>query len=430
LTSQLLPFIDASPTPYHAVRQGKLLLGKAGFKQLQEADPWQLEPGGAYFVVRGGKTLIAWRQGSEPVSEHGFRIIAAHSDSPALKLRPDPILTGRGAGYLATEIYGSPLLYTWLDRDLFIAGNVYYETKSGALSSKLIELREMRVRAISLAPHLRVEKSDDLKIDRNKDFPVVVTTDPGAAGEALLDAIRTEIPDQKTIRMLDGFLADAAPCALIGSERRFVSGPRLDNLFCSFATLSALAQCPPSSRHTSLASIFDAEEIGSAVWTGARSNALDTVLSRIALASDHDRAALERSKARSIILSADMAHAEHPSFPDATEPSHAPHLNKGIALKFGARGNYAIGPRATAWFRHICDLAGAPTQNFMYRCDHGGGSSVGPLITTNIGIEGVDVGAPMLAMHSVRELAGVDDLATLVKAFENTYTNNEALLLE
>lgn len=422
--TNLLRFIDAAVSPYHASQEGKRMLERAGFTELKEADPWRLEPDGAYFLLRGGKTLMAWRQGSSRVSEHGFRIVAAHSDSPALKLRPNGELSLHSGGFLTTEIYGSPLLHTWLDRDLKVVGAIYFEDEDGQMQRRLVNLADLRVRAISLAPHLRTDKKfDEVTINKHRDLPVIVSSDGARLREALELRLMEAAPKARRILTFDCSLADATPGAVIGVENEFISASRLDNLYSSYAALEGIIQTSEPVAHTSIAAIFDAEEIGSAVWTGARSNALDSLLARIAASYGDGEEGLIRAKARSVVLSADMAHAEHPSFPEATDSGHVPHLNQGIAVKFGARGNYAVGPRATAWFKLICDQSGVATQNFMYRCDHGAGSSVGPLITTSVGIEGVDVGAPMLAMHSIRELAGVRDLEPLIRSFREAYAS-------
>jgi aspartyl aminopeptidase len=394
------------------------MLTAAGFEPLREAERWAPKPGGGYFTIRGGKTLIAWRQGQKPAAEAGFRIIAAHTDSPVLKLRPEPFMATRGGGYLMTEVYGSPLLHTWLDRDLGLSGAAFFQSKSGEVKSVLIALPEMSVRAVSLAPHLKQgKKIEELSINTHKDLPVLFNADAGNAKERLEAELARLAGDWGALISLDVYLSDKQPASLIGADSEFISAPRLDNLHSSFAALKALIAAPAAIEHSAVAALYDAEEIGSRTWSGAQSNVLDAVLARIGGADGAE--ALLRAKARSVLLSADMAHAEHPSFPDATDPAHAAQLNQGVAIKSGARGNYAIGPSASAWFSLVCADADVATQRFMYRCDHGAGSSVGPIVSSAIGIEGVDVGAPMLAMHSIRELAGARDLAPTIAAYSS-----------
>ncbi len=394
------------------------MLQGAGFSEVFEAEAWRLQPGAGYFVVRGAKSVIAWRQGRAPAEAAGFRIIAAHTDSPALKLRPRAGMRVGDRGFLATEIYGSILAHTWLDRDLKIAGALHIAEPGGGLRSTLVSAPDLKVRAMSLAPHLKKErKVDGVVVDLHKDLPVVFGEGQGDPLAALLDAL-SDVADKSRIVDVDLFLSDAQPGALVGEGGQFVSAPRIDNLFSSFAALTALVNTPADAPHTALAALYDAEEIGSGTWTGAMSNFLEATLWRVVLAQKGaDIETLLRAKAVSLLISADMAHSEHPSFPDATDPQHVPHLNRGVAVKSSAKGNYATGNRAAAWFTSLCRSAELPLQAFMYRCDHGGGSSVGPYLSTRLGICGVDVGAPMLAMHSIRELCGARDIDSAIAAF-------------
>jgi aspartyl aminopeptidase len=425
---RLLHYIDKSPSPYHAVREARAMLGAAGFTELREADRWDVQAGQGYFVIRGGKTIVAWRQGSGPVAEAGFRIIAAHSDSPVLKLRPRPDLKVRDGGYLTTEIYGSPLLHTWLDRDLHLAGAIFHRDGARGIQCSLVHVDDLRLRAISLAPHLKQEhKIDGVIIDLQKDLPLAFTQGDGD----IVDTLRARVADAggfkpEQLLNFDLCLADAQPSSFGGHAREFISAPRLDNLFSSWCAVAALVGCESASPHTSVSVLYDSEEIGSQTWTGARSNFLDSILHRVSCGSADSAEDFWRAKSRSILLSADMAHAEHPSFKDATDPHHVPEINKGVAIKSSAKGNYAIGHAASAWLEMICRDAGLSLQRFMYRCDHGGGSSVGPIVSTNLGICGVDVGAPMLAMHSAREFAGASDVGHALAVFGAFFASTDA----
>lgn len=422
---ELLQFIDGSPSPYHAVEQAKSLLLKAGFEEVSEADRWRLEAGRGYFLARGGKSVIAWRQGRGPVADHGFRIVCAHTDSPALKLRPKPGMKARGVGYLTTEIYGSALVHTWLDRDLTIAGAIFQTDDAGALDMKLVHAPDLIVRAMSLAPHLKKEKKvDGLSIDLHKDLPVIFAEGVDDPWTALLKAAGL---DPAQVQSADLFLADVQPSKLFGPKQEFISAPRLDNLFSSFAALKALIEAGDGAAHSNVAALYDAEEIGSMTWTGARSNLLEATLTRAAFSAGIDAEGFLRAKARSVLISADMAHAEHPSFPDATDPVHVPELNRGLAMKSAARGFYATGARAAAWFTSLCRKADLPLQSFLYRCDHGGGSSVGPAISSDLGVCGFDVGAPMVSMHSIRELGGARDIDYAIAAFKLAYSAAEGI---
>lgn len=422
----LISYLNASPSPYHAVAETARQLAAAGFRELSEGARWQLEPGKRYFVVRGGKTIIAWHQGLGLAAEEGVRIVVAHTDSPTLKLRPRPDLKARNLRYLTTEIYGGPLLYSFLDRDMKLSGALYCgET---GIERVLIDLDTLPVRAVSLAIHLRADKgSDSYSFDREKDF-VLVTGDGEKPGLDLLrEAATAKLGrDPGPILSCDLEVADLNPAIRIGTGGSLVSAPRLDNLFSCYTALAALLAQEKTAPWTTMVALYDAEEIGSQTFTGARSNTVDGILHRIVGGAEEE---VWRTKARSLVISADMAHSEHPAFAAATDPVHVPELNKGIALKSGAMGNYAIGPGVEAWFSLICQKACVPTQRFRYRCDHGRGSSIGPIITTNLGIAGLDVGSPMLAMHSARELAGAADVGHAIGAFTAFFSAEEKLPL-
>ncbi len=422
-TESFLAYIDHSPSPYHAIAEAGALLTSAGFVPLGEAERWQLAPGGAYFVVRGGKSLIAWRQGSAPASEAGFRFVAAHSDSPVLKLRPRPDLEAKGLRLLTAEVYGGPLLNTWFDRELKLAGAVWCGGE--VVKRHLVNLSKLPVRLVSLAIHLKADKgSDSFTLDREKDLAVFV----GQGATPGFDLVRAAISEvlgfePGPILSTDLSLGDAAPAVRLGEGGALISAPRLDNLFSAYTALAALIEAAPA-ESTIGAIVYDAEEIGSQTYAGARSNFVESVIDRIVSGAAED---VWRAKARSVLISADMAHGEHPSFTSATDPVTVPALNGGLAVKTGVQGNYAIGPAVEAWFLKVCEDAKVPLQRFRYRCDHGRGSSIGPMATSGLGIAGIDVGAPMLAMHSVRELAGTSDLDASINAFAAFFAARDPL---
>ena len=417
--NSLLGFIDASPTPYHAVATICASLDAAGYKELSEQNEWRVEPGDAYYVVRDGKTVVAWREGKMRADEAGFRILGAHSDSPVLKLRPEPGMPVGETGYLTTEIYGSPLLHTWLDRDLKLAGRVFVRDGAAGVAHRLVELKDTLLRVNSLAPHLAKKPAvNKVEIDRHKDLLVLFSSN----NEDVSSQLAAHLASDQSVNAEDilGFdlsLADTLPCQTVGLDNEFVSAPRLDNLFSAYSIVRALLGQENPQDHTNMAVVYDAEEIGSGTWSGAKSNVLESVIERSVWSRGGNNEAVARAKARSIFVSADMAHAEHPSHREATDPVHVPVINEGLAIKTGAKGNYAIGHPAAAFFTMACQDAGVPLQRFMYRCDHGGGASVGPYVSTQSGICGVDVGAPMLAMHSIRELCGAKDIDLTFAAF-------------
>ncbi|MEL6370755.1 MAG: M18 family aminopeptidase [Pseudomonadota bacterium] len=417
--NDLIAFIDGSPSPFHAIHEARSQLTEAGFTPYAEHDRWALSPGNAGYMVRGGKTIIAWRLGQRPPSEAGFRIIAAHSDSPVLKLRVNPARAARDTSLLSTEIYGSPLLHTWLDRDLKLCGRIYFKGDDGSPQFKLVDIEDAVMRVNSLAPHLRkVRAIESVTLDKHDDLHLVFGADKEAIEKQLHDTLYGDAGIDPALALgYELCLADTTPSQITGKGGEFISAPRLDNLFSAYCGLTALIQADGPQDHTQIAVIYDAEEIGSDTWTGAGSNILDMLLSRLNASFNGDAEDLAVAKARSLFVSADMAHAEHPSHTDATDPDHVPSLNEGLAIKTSAKGNYAIGQPATAWFDMVCRDAGLSLQRFMYRCDHGGGSSVGPIVSTSAGICGIDVGAPMLAMHSIREMAGAFDVDHVGRAF-------------
>lgn len=421
--NELLAFIDGSPSPYHAVERSVAMLSNAGFEQVFENEKWKCEAGGAYFTVRDGKSLIAWRQGVESPEETGFRIVAAHSDSPALKLRARLGNHGNGAHWLKPDLYGSLLLHTWLDRDIRPTGVVFHTGESGEVERSLVDLDTLKLRACSLAPHLRKNKLDpSLLIDREDDMLVLYSVDSAPAEDFHALLAKAVGCGEEAVIGYDIFLADTQPSAIIGAENELISAPRLDNLFSSFSAIAALIDLPKQSQSTRVAAIFDAEEIGSQTWTGARSTLLSSALDRIvAQYGETDTETEHKARARSLFASLDMAHAEHPSHPATIDPDHVPVINGGIALKGGSRGNYAIAPYAIAKFEDACRRENLPLQSFMYRCDHGGGSSVGPIASSALGIPGFDLGAPLISMHSIREVAGVQDLTYCTKTLGAFY---------
>ena len=419
-------FIDASPSPYHVTRALRLRLEAAGYRYLAEGADWSLEPLKGYYTQRGGKTLVAWKCGSLPAAERGLRILAAHTDSPCLKIKANPLIVAAKSRLLSVDIYGSPLLYTWLDRDLKLSG-IVYSTADDPYTVKphLVDLAETPLRAPSLAIHLNRDiKEKGLTINPQTQLNLLFA---GTHADEAIDLAgllaRKLAVKPEHIAGYDLRAADMQPSGTLGVNAEFISGPRLDNLFSCFCIQEALlARTSEASEHTLMAAWFDAEEIGSQTVGGARSNFLDTVLLRIVLAEKGTGFEdFHRAKARSVMLSADMAHAEHPAFKDKTDENHVPMLNGGLALKSSAGANYGNSSELAAWLTSACRSHAIPLQYFTYRCDHGSGSSVGPMVSSLTGIRTIDVGAPMLSMHSIRELAGHDDLALSQRAFEVFY---------
>ncbi len=409
----LLAFIDASPSPYHAVATMVERLEAAGYTRLDEADRWELAPGDRVFVVRDGGSIVALRVGAVPPSQGGFRLVGAHTDSPALKVRPQPDDQRSGYRMVGCEVYGGPLLHTWFDRDLTLAGRVALRTDEG-VSLERVHLSGAPLRIPSLAIHLHREIRDE-GFKPNPQQHVVPTwsqidgTDRGLS-DLLADALDAD-PD--AIAGFDLVTADTQPAARGGGDGEWLLAPRIDNLASCHAGLVALLRAEASPA-TAVLVANDHEEVGSGTAEGARGSFLADVLERVAAATDAEPQASRRALARSLLISADTAHAVHPNYADKHEGRHRPRLGGGPVIKHNANQAYASDAGGTAWFASCATEAGAMVQHFVTRGDLPCGSTIGPLTATRLGLQTVDVGHPMLSMHSIREQAHSADLAAMI----------------
>jgi aspartyl aminopeptidase len=411
LGDDLRVFVDASPSPSHAVAELVRRLTAAGFTELAEADRWEPAPGAAHFVVRHG-SLVAFRMGSGPLAENGLRLIGAHTDSPTFRVRPHSDVRQAGYRLVGVEPYGGGLWHTWLDRELTVAGRV--ALRGGATA--LVHLPGAPLRLPSLAIHLDRSVREGLTLDPQRHLVPVWDRDLGfepGLMEALADAVGVTVGE---ITGHDLVLADTQPAARAGADGTWVAAPRLDDLACCHSGLLALLAAP-AGRRTQLLVCNDHEEVGSGSMSGARGSLLEDVIRRLALATDpRDPQAAHRALARSVLVSADMAHAVHPTRSDRHEPAHQPQLGGGPVLKVNANQAYATDAATGGWFTERCAEVDVPVQTFVTRADLPCGSTVGPLTATRLGIATVDVGAPMLAMHSCRELASALDVPLMVAA--------------
>ena len=421
LGDDLRAFVDASPSPAHAVAEITRRLRAAGFSALAEADAWQLAPGDARYVVRDDSSVVAFRVGSAPLAEAGLRLVGAHTDSPTFKVRPHWDVRQAGYRLVGVEPYGGLLAHTWLDRDLTVAGRL--ALRGG--ETRLVHLPGAPLRLPSLAIHLDRSVREGLVLDPQRHLVPVWGAD-AVVGSDLLAALAEAAgcgPDD--VLGHDLVLADTQPAARSGADSSMVAAPRLDDLAGCHAALLALLRAAegPRPAHTSVLVCNDHEEVGSGSAEGARGSFLADVLGRlVAVTSDGDPQALHRAIARSRLVSLDVAHALHPTRPDRHEPSHTPALGGGPVLKVNANQSYATDAVSGAWFAERCAEAGVPLQRFVSRADLPCGSTIGPLTATRLGIATVDVGAPVLAMHSVRELASARDVPLMVSALAACYT--------
>ncbi len=416
---QLLNFIDASPSPWHVVQTIETLL-PANWQRLDETDAWLLQAGGCYYVVRDDSSIILFVVGHKPLLDTGFKIIGAHTDSPGLRVKPNAATSSDSLLRLGVEIYGGPLLATFADRDLSLAGRLSYKDENGGVASRLVKFNQPLLRLPNLAIHMNRGVNDDgLKLQKQNELPLILSR---LSVEQLPQTTFAHLVHQQAgmdaERILSWELAtyDTQQGSFWGMEQEFYTDSQLDNLASCHAALQALLATATDSNNTLVCAFFDHEEIGSDSNKGANGSFLPDILERIALASYNDRESYARSLAKSFLISADMAHAYQPSFPNAYDADHKVLVNQGPVIKINANRRYSSESSSAAWFINWCERAGVPYQQYSHRNDLPCGSTIGPIASTKLGIRAVDVGNPMWAMHSIRESAGVLDHNYMIRA--------------
>ncbi len=412
----LLSFLAASPTAAHTVLEAAQRLTADGFRELDERAAWKLKAGDKFFVTRGRSALIAGIVGKQPPAKAGFRIVGAHTDVPALRVKPRARYAHEGYLQLGVEVYGGPILATWLDRDLGLAGRAIVR-EAGGLREVLARIDRPVCRIPSVAIHLNRQVNDDgLKLDKQKHLaPLFGLGDnerlqAGALKQALAEAVGVAAEDIVECR-LD--LVDTQPPAVGGIENELVFARGIDNLVSCFAACVALGSLSAPLEATALIALFDSEEAGSNTIGGAGSTFLDVVLERLCQKGKNPREDLQRALAQSLLVSADGAHAVHPNYADRHEPRHKPALNGGPVIKINAGERYATTVATQTYLQECALVAGVPVQFFAMRSDLPCGSTIGPISATRLGVSAVDVGAPMLSMHSIRETTGAADARLL-----------------
>jgi aspartyl aminopeptidase len=421
LVQDLLAFIDRSPTPYHAVAESAVRLEAAGFSRLGEGELWDHGPGACRYVVRSDGSLAAFQLGTTSPAQGGFRILGAHTDSPNLRLKPAPDVSAHGYRQLAVEPYGGVLLHTWLDRDLSLAGRVSV-AQDGRVRSVLMDFARPMLRIPNLAIHLfREIREKGLKVDpQQHTVPVIGLEDTPPIRELLATELRAQgfalaSPDQ--VLSFDLMLYDTQPSGVIGSRGEFISAPRLDNLSSTHAILTALQRtCSRApAAFTRVGIFYDHEEVGSRSAGGAAGTFLPDTLDRIVSSyKGGEPQGLSRALAASQMISVDMAHAIHPNYPDKHEPGHQPVVGRGPVVKVNANHAYATDAETAGHFEALCRSVDVKVQHFVSRNDQACGSTIGPISAARVGIPTADVGNPMLAMHSCREMAGTEDVEPMV----------------
>ncbi|MBT8139418.1 MAG: M18 family aminopeptidase [Gammaproteobacteria bacterium] len=425
LNEGLLKFIDASPTPFHAARSLAGLFSNGGFTELDEAASWQLKPGGKYFVLRNASSIIAWRQGHDSLPEAGWRMLGAHTDSPCLKIKPNPELREHDYYRLGVEVYGGALLNPWFDRDLSIAGRVHF-AQGKTVASALVDFEKPVATLPSLAIHLDREANNSRSINAQQHLPVLLGGVNNIGDAEFRDLLKQQLQKQagvefgKTTEVLDYELSlyDTQPAALVGLHDEYIAAARLDNLLSCFIDASALIDaCKGKAGGWSLLVCNDHEEVGSQSASGAGGPFLAQVLERV----QPDSEARARAMANSLLISTDNAHGLHPNYADKTDANHAPKLNAGPVIKVNANQRYASNSETQAMFRAHCAAAKVPVQSFVVRSDMACGSTIGPITASELGVRTLDIGVPTFAMHSIRELAGGADTAHLYAALSAFY---------
>ncbi len=425
LVENLLSYIDNSPSPWHAVSTTVEHLSAAGFEELVETESWDLKAGNRYYVVRDQSSIIAFICGTSTPSESGFRIIGAHTDSPGLRIKPNPVSTQGPWVKLGVEVYGGPILATFSDRDLSLAGRVSVKTgKSlGDIDSQLVMFEKSMLRLPNLAIHLnRTVNKDGLKFNQQTELPLILelAADGGKdKQDSRFKELLATALDVESSKILSWEMAvyDVQKGSLFGPDDEFYANSQLDNLASCHAGLTALlSNIDDKTKATRLIAFFDHEEVGSESSKGADGSFLGDTLRRISASQQASTEEHLQAIAKSCMLSADMAHAWHPNYPDKHDPEHRPLLNHGPVIKINSNQRYTTNSQTEALFVNICEQASIPYQKFVNRSDLSCGSTIGPLTAAKNGIASLDVGNPMWAMHSIRESAGVKDHEYMIKA--------------
>ncbi len=420
INEELFSYIKKSPTAYHAVETSSSLLLKEGFIQLQEQDSWNLTAGGKYFITRGQSAILAFRMPSSlPTTPLSFQIVASHSDSPCFKLKEQAEMAVENHyTKLNVERYGGSILSTWFDRPLSIAGRALVQ-EDDKITSRLVNLDQDLAMIVNLAIHMNRGVNNGTPLHIQTDLLPLIGSGKKDFSVKSLVAEKLQVKEEQILSM-DLSLYNRMDCTFWGAEQEFISGPRLDDLQCAFSSIKALSgTCHPET--VSVAVIFDTEEVGSQSRQGACSTFLKECLERISMTLGYTKEEHLRSLAGSFLLSADNGHALHPNYTGKSNPENHPYVNEGLLVKYSANQKYTSDSVTGGIFRTICKNHQIPCQTFYNHSDEPGGSTLGNLSMSQASIPTVDIGTPMLAMHSAYETAGAKDTLYLVQAMEAFY---------
>lgn len=414
LNNDILDFINQSPTAYHAVDNLKKLLVKNNFTELKVNEPWNLNPKGKYFVVFFDSSIIAFKNGTEY-----YHLIGSHSDSPGFKLKNNPLLKNKGFYSLNTEVYGGPLLYTWFDRPLSLAGRVVFR-EANKLKTKLINIDRDLLTIPSLAIHMGLKQNEGYAINPQKDTLPIIGLNLEHKDPILTLCANELNISREDLLETELFLYPREKGSFVGLNSEFYSAPRIDNLVSSYLSIRALINSTES-HHLQIAFIADHEEVGSMSKTGAFSSNLKDSLLRIELANGGTFESFLKKQSQSFMISADQAHSFHPNYPEKNDLSNYPIINGGIVLKYSGSMAYTTDALTASYIKDLCINHGIPYQVFHNRSDIRGGSTIGPIASVHLNIPSVDIGIPILAMHSVRELGGTKDNISMYDLFLTFY---------
>ncbi len=426
LISDLKEFMNDSPVNFLAVDTIRRRLDAAGFTSLDMRDAWNLVPGGKYYTTQNGSAIFAFVTGSGTVGR-GFHIISSHCDSPCFRVKPNcEIVCDGGIVKLNTEVYGGPILYTWFDRPLSLAGRVILRSDNPVRpETRLLRIRRPLLTIPHLAIHFNRAVNEGNPLSKQKDMlPVLGRPAPGEEAKGMVRRIvaRELGVEEKDILDFDLSLYDTTEACTVGLNNEFITSGRLDDLSMVHASLTALLEeADATSEHTRIVAVFDNEETGSGTKRGAGSPVLDYIMRRINASVNGNEEDFFRTVADSFMISADNAHGVHPNYAEKQDPTNHPVLGGGPCVKINANCKYMTDADSAAVFSRLCEMAGVPCQYFVNHSDVAGGSTLGNILTSQLPLRGVDMGAPLWAMHSVRETASCADHEYCVGAFREFF---------
>lgn len=426
LALELIDFLYDSPSACHGVKATQKILNENGFIEIKESDKWDLKAKGKYYVVKNDSALIAFEIGSGNIEETGLRLIGAHTDVPGFRIKPNPQMISEGKYIkLNTEVYGGPILHTWFDRPLSIAGKVSLRGKSPLKpETRLVNINKPLLIIPSLAIHMNREVNEGFKINKQVDtIPLLgLINEKLEKEDYLMNILSDELQvNKEDILNFELGLYEYEKGMLIGMNEELISSGRFDDLWMVYAGIRALIDSRENEA-TKVMICIDNEEIGSLTAEGANSTLLNNILERIAIGLGKNKEEYYRALANSIMISADLAHAVHPNLGGKHDPTNRPVLEGGPVLKIAASGSYSTDSFNGAIFAGVCEAAGVPFQKFVNRSDVRGGTTIGPVTAANLTVPVIDMGAPVLGMHSIRELASVKDNYYTVKAFTEFFS--------